>query len=98
VLFKEHLFKYGGGAETHLFTIEEWVRGLAVWPRRFRIRLPASPSCEAKTFYGATCYEAAEKAATFLAGKSNQSETGRASHLSRRSPASPPRQTQQIQK
>jgi hypothetical protein len=98
VPLKEHRFEYSAGSETHLFVVEEWVKGLAVWPRRFRVRLPASSRSEAKTFYGATCYEAAEKAASFLAGKSDRSETARATRLSQRSPASPPHQNLQIQK
>lgn len=97
MLLKEYRFKCIVGAETHLFTIEEWVKGLAVWPRRFRVRLPASSRSEAKTFYGATCDEAAEKAANFLAGKSDQSETAGATRLSQRSPGSPQRSLQ-IQK
>jgi hypothetical protein len=98
VLLKEYQFRCIVGVETHLFTIEEWVKGLAVWPRRFRVRLPASSRSEAKTFFGATCHEAAEKAANFLAGKSDKSETARATHLSQRSPTRPPRRCPQIQK
>ena len=98
MLLKEYRFRCTAGAETHLFTIEEWVKGLPVWPRRFRVRLPASSRNQAKTFYGATCCEAAEKAANFLAGKSDQSETSKATHLPQRSPASPPQRAPQIQK
>jgi len=98
VLLKEYRFRCVVGAETHLFTIEEWVKGLAVWPRRFRVRLPASSRTEAKTFYGATCHEAAEKAANFLGGKSDKSEKAQATHLSQRSPTPPPQRSPQIQK
>ena len=66
MLLKEYQIRCVVGAETHLITIEEWVKGLAVWPRRFRVRLPASSRSDAKTFYGATCHEAAEKAESFF--------------------------------
>jgi|ERR1700682_5278667 hypothetical protein len=90
MLLKEHRFKFLAGAETHLFTIEELVTGLAGWPDRFRLKLPASSSSEAKTFYGASCYDAAEKAAHFIASNSGQSGIGRSTHLPQGSPASPP--------
>jgi hypothetical protein len=84
MLLKEYQFQLFAGAETHLFTIDELVAGLAGWPDRFRLKLPASSSSEAKSFYGASCYDAAEKAAHFLASNSGQS------------PASPP-QTLELQ-
>jgi hypothetical protein len=96
MLFREHRFKFFAGAETHLFTIEELVSGLAVWPHSFRLRLPATSRFEAKTFYGASCYEAAKKAADYIAGNSGQPGIDRATHLSLGPPA-PPRQTLQIQ-
>ena len=96
MLLKEHRFKFFAGAETHLFRIEELVTGPAVWPHRFRLTLPASSRSEAKTFYGATCYEAAEKAAEFIACNSGQSGTDTAIHSPQGPPLSP-RHTLQIQ-
>ena len=84
------------GAETHLFMIDELVKGLAGWPNRFRLKLSASPRSGAKTFYGASCYEVAEKAAEFMAGRTNQSSKDRAINLSQGPPASP-RQTLHLQ-
>jgi hypothetical protein len=81
MLLKEHRFKFVLGT-THIFTIEEMVQGLAVWPHKFRLRLPASSKSEAKSFYGASCYEVAEKAAQFIAENSHQSLTNRATYSS----------------
>jgi len=89
MLLKEHRFKFLAGAEAYLFTIEELVTGLAVWPQRFRLKLPASSRSEAKTFYGASCYEAAEKASDFISRNSGQSGIDRATHLSQGPPVSP---------
>ena len=66
-LVKEHIFKFTVGAETHLLVVEEVVAKLSSWPERFRLRLDASSRSEAKTFYGATAYEVAEKVSDFLA-------------------------------
>jgi hypothetical protein len=95
MLLKEHRFKFFAGAETHLFTIEELVTGPAGWPKKFRLKLPASSSSEARTFYGATCYGVAEKAAHFIATNSGQSALDRSPHPSQKPPASP--QTFQFQ-
>jgi hypothetical protein len=67
MLLKEHRFKFVTGVDTHLFTIEEMVSGLAIWPQRFRLKLPASNCFGAQTFYGSSCDEVAEKASGFLA-------------------------------
>jgi hypothetical protein len=96
MLLKEHRFKFYAGAESHLFTIEELVRGLAGWPHRFRIKLPASSRREAKTFYGANCYEVAEKAVLFMLGNSAHSGVDAPSHQSQGPPVSP-LQTLQVQ-
>jgi hypothetical protein len=61
MLLREHRFKFVAGVDTHLFTIEEIVRGVAVWPHKFRLKIPASSSCEARTFYGKSCYEVVER-------------------------------------
>jgi hypothetical protein len=74
MLFKEHRFKFLVGTEKHLFLVQELLGELAGWPQRFRLKLPASLHSEVKTFYGASCYEVAEKAADFIASNSGQSE------------------------
>jgi hypothetical protein len=94
MLLKEHRFKFFAGNETHLFTIEELVAGLAGWPHKFRLRLPASPRSEAKTFYGASCTEAADKAAKFITQILGRSETREATQSSQGPPISPPRVVQ----
>jgi hypothetical protein len=94
MLLREHRFKFLAGAETHLFRIEELVKGVVVWPQQFRLTLPASASAKSKTFYGASCYEVAEKAADFMARNSGHSERVRATHSSQRPPTRPPRALQ----
>jgi hypothetical protein len=98
MLLKEHRFKFIAGTETYLFKIEELVRGLAIWPHRFRLRVAASSRSEAKTFYGASCYEVAEKAADFMAFGAGVGQPGmeRESQHLQGPTASPPR-TLQIQ-
>jgi len=93
MLLKEHRFKFFAGTETYFFTIEELVNGLAGWPHRFRIKLPASSGSQAKTFYGESCYDAAEKAAQFLATNSRQSGKRRLNHLAQGPPPSPPQKS-----
>jgi hypothetical protein len=67
MLVREHRFIFVGGSETHLFRIEELVAGLAGWPSKFRLKVPASSDLQAKTFYGENCYETAAKGVAFLA-------------------------------
>jgi hypothetical protein len=67
MLLREHRFKFVADAYTHLFNIEEMVSGMAVWPNKFRLKIPASSNWEARTFYGKSCHEVAEKAAEFMA-------------------------------
>jgi hypothetical protein len=67
MLLKEHRFKFFAGVSTYLFIIEEMVSGMAVWPHKFRLKIPASSDGEARTFYGKSCDEVAEKAAEFMA-------------------------------
>jgi len=90
MLLKEHRFKFCAGVETHLFTVEELVSGLALWPERFRIRV-LSASCEAKTFYGATCEEASQKAAQFIARSDGRLDLAESIPSPQQSPAPPPR-------
>ena len=82
MLMKEHRYLFSAGSTTHIFRIEELVRGLELWPHRFRMKLSASLQWEAQTFYGASCREAAERAADFLAmrlGQHGPSSTNRKS-------------------
>ena len=90
MLLKEHRFKFCTGVETHLFMVEELVAGLALWPERFRIRV-ISASCEAKTFYGATCEEASQKAAKFIARSDGQRDLAESIPSPQRAAAPPPR-------
>ena len=91
MLLREHRFRLIVGTETHLLKIEEMVKGLALWPNKFRLRVPASSRWEAKTFYGASCYEAAEMAAEFMAAAAGRAEISKTSALPQRKQASPPR-------
>jgi hypothetical protein len=93
-LVKEHNFKFAVGAETHLFLVEELVAKLSSWPARFRVRLNVSPQSEGKTFYGASCYEVAEKAADFVAFSGSAASTTKSTHSSQ-SPSASPRQSLQ---
>jgi hypothetical protein len=91
-LVKEHSFKFAAGADTYLFVVEELVATLPSWPARFRLRLDASSRSEAKTFYGASCYEVAEKAADFVALSGSAMGLDKSAYSSQRPPMSP-RQT-----
>jgi hypothetical protein len=93
-LVKEHSFKFAVGSETHLFLVEELVATLSSWPARFRLRLDPSPQSEGNTFYGASCYEVAEKAADFVAFSGNAISTNKSIYSSQ-SPPVPPRQSLQ---
>jgi hypothetical protein len=90
MLLKEHRFKFVAGTETLLFRIEELVKGPTTWPHRFKLTLPASFYSEAKTFYGQSCYEVAEKAASFIDRKPTDSGTARSARPSPRPQAFPP--------
>jgi len=89
LLLREHRFKFVAGIQTHVFTIDELVSGIAVWPNKFRLKVPASSNSEAKTFYGPSCYEVAEKAAQFMGQNTHQSVADRTTYSSQGSPASP---------
>lgn len=67
MLLREHRFKFFARTEEFVFRVDELVDGIAAWPGRFRLQLPASPHTEAKTFYGASCEEVAGMAADFVA-------------------------------
>ena len=97
MLLKEHRYTFFAGAEVHLFRIEELVRGMAVWPHRFRLRLPSSSGSEVKTIYGASCYEVAQKAADLIAATTGWSGVPQATNLSAGPPGSPPQALQILQ-
>jgi|HubBroStandDraft_2_1064218.scaffolds.fasta_scaffold53281_3 hypothetical protein len=97
MLVKDHRFKVFVGNETHLFVVEELVTGLAAWPSKFRLKLHASPRSEAKTFYGASCHEVAEKVADYIARNSGHAGVPRTSHSSQSPPFSPHQMQQSIQ-
>ena len=97
MLLKEHRYTFFAGAEVHLFRIEELVRGMAVWPHRFRLRLLASSGSEVKTIYGASCYEVAQKAADLVAANAGWLGKPGATHLSQGPPGSPPQALQILQ-
>jgi hypothetical protein len=65
-LIKEERYICYLDLEPHVLRIEELIIGSEQWPERFRIRLAASHSREAKTIYGSTAAEAAERAAAYL--------------------------------
>jgi hypothetical protein len=89
MLLREHRFKFFVRTEEYVFRIDELVTGVAGWPDRFRLQLPASFRLEAKTFYGASCEEVAEQAASFVASCSGQLGKKTGTHLSQGPPASP---------
>jgi len=66
MLLREHRFTFFAGVEIHVFRIEELIGGVAYWPQRFRLQLPASSRGEAKTIYGTDCEALAQKAAEIL--------------------------------
>jgi hypothetical protein len=78
MLLKEHRFTFFASGEVHLLRIEELVQGLALWPSRFRIKLPASHCRQAKTIYGNSCDEAAKHAVEFLTGETSVAENAEA--------------------
>jgi hypothetical protein len=85
MVLKEHRFTLAVNAETHVLRIEELVQGLALWPSRFRLKLPASLRSEAITIYGESCEDVAERAGRVIAAgfawskadKANSSGRGR---------------------
>jgi hypothetical protein len=95
MLLKEHRFTFIVGAEIHLLKVEELVGGLAFWPHRFRLKLPATAQFEAKTIYGAECDQVAQVAADVIAGPVNDKSSAEVRRLSV-VPVIPP-QTLQIQ-
>jgi hypothetical protein len=95
MLLKEHRFTVFVAAEIHVLNVEELVEGLAFWPHRFRLKLPATGRSEARTIYGAECDQVAQAAADVIAGEANAEGRAKVQRLSLASVAPP--QTLQIQ-
>ena len=96
MLLREHRFTFFAGAEIHVFRIEELIGGVAFWPQRFRLQLPASSRGDAKTIYGTDCETLAQKAAEILMRGPVHGEGAAAARVSPWQPGGPP-QTLQIQ-
>jgi hypothetical protein len=65
-LTKEHRYLLYTKLDTLVLRIEEYISGVAPWPDKYRIQMPASSGRRAKTFYGSTSREVAELAAGFI--------------------------------
>jgi phenylacetate-coenzyme A ligase PaaK-like adenylate-forming protein len=79
-LIREERYILQMGTEEHILRVQELVLGAETWPERFRIKMPASHTREAKTFYGATSDEVVRRAVEFLSSSVSVSEivTGKA--------------------
>ena len=66
ILLRHHRYEVQIGNQSHILRIEELVSGPAVWGGKFRVRLPADGSIEAKTFYGASADAVAQEVAEVL--------------------------------
>jgi len=73
-LMREERFVFQFGTEEHVLRVQEMLWGPEGWPGPCRILVPASHRREARSFYGATPREVAEKAADYLAGSVSPSE------------------------
>jgi phenylacetate-coenzyme A ligase PaaK-like adenylate-forming protein len=65
-LIKEERYIYYLGMEPQVLRVEELISGSEQWPERFRALLAASHTREAKTIYGSTARETAERAVVYL--------------------------------
>jgi hypothetical protein len=65
-LIKEERYICYLGMEQHVLRVEELISSSEQWPEPFRVRLAASHRREAKTIYGSTTVEAAERAVSFI--------------------------------
>jgi hypothetical protein len=72
-LLREERFILSVGGNDYHLRVEELIRGIDVWPERFRIILPASAKRKAAKFYGASALEVAELAARFLSSPAKNS-------------------------
>ena len=73
VVLKEHRYVVHVGTEKHVLRIEELVSGAALWRDKFRLQIPADPSSQAKTIYGASAQQVAKLGADFLGGRKPES-------------------------
>lgn len=73
VLLRHHRYEVQIGEASHVLRVEELVSGSAVWAGKFRARLPATSTAEAKTVYGPTADVVAHQAAEFLSRESSTS-------------------------
>lgn len=61
MLLKEHRYLVQIGSHTQIFSVHELISGNAGWGDRFRLQIPADSHGEARTVYGASAGEVAEK-------------------------------------
>jgi len=54
------------GTEEYVLPVQELLSGLEPWPEKFRALLPASREWTARTVYGSSGREAAERAMEYL--------------------------------
>jgi hypothetical protein len=73
VILKEHRYVVQVGPVSHVLRIQELVSGPAVWRDKFRLLIPADPTTQAKTIYGASAEQVAELGANFLGGRKPKS-------------------------
>jgi hypothetical protein len=66
MLIKQERFICYLGMEQQVLRVDELISGSEQWPERFRSLLAASHTREAKTIYGSTAREAAERAVVYL--------------------------------
>jgi len=65
-ILKEHRYIVRIRDGEHVLRIQELISGTEEWPERIRVQLPASIHYRARTIYGITEKEVAEKAAAYL--------------------------------
>lgn len=65
-LVKEHRYIAYTHVDTLVLRIEEFVSGPVRWPDQYRLKMPATADRPAKTFYGSTSHEVAEKGGQFI--------------------------------
>lgn len=66
MLIKEERYMFYLGMEQQVLRVKELISGSEQWPERFRALLATSRTREAKTIYGSTAREAAERAVVYL--------------------------------
>jgi hypothetical protein len=73
VILKEHRYVVQVGPVSHVLRVQELVSGPAVWRDKFRLLIPADPTTQAKTIYGASAEQVAELGADFLGARKPKS-------------------------